>query len=1202
MSDTKQQAKFIQMEKTYLLNRLNQIDQGAGGGLGRGNFSGRGNPPGRGSGRLPVPPSSVSSSNFPPASSVSEESGSVSKKIKLEPKASSGRSGIALPVMVPSPQLENSTRYSFYSIVKDQLHSADVVALNGEPGGALRAVSTAPRETCGSIVMSNVPEGLTLRDFAILSDHFTLLLPEGSRALQQVGGEVAKRILPGGVHSLLVLNLIASTVSSIPAERRSGSSVLPSLVFFPREVAFDVEHGYHPPAIVVTYVPRAVADSILRGRMVGAVRCYSWHSTDVSLNCLMIQRVLRARVPQPMRSPLLVVPFILQHPSTLPMPEGCEICYHVVYGATTVPPAVLSALFHSSARTDIAAFIGEIHEAELPFLLVDDQAKLLGLPFDERLVSDDLVLPRGRLAFSLKVPTLARYDIGYLLAGLLMAWEGVAPSLVNKAVSSIVRLSKQTEGFVLLVKEALPLAMVTALSATFPGSSVLPLTAIPSETCRSVLLSSLKQARSPGWWGSWVRALPQETPRGFMTAPPPGPAHILEAEIRRLDSLLEPLSERIFCLSSSVDSLGQDSCDFRESVESQLEDFSLRLTVLEAEVMAVKELGASLVRQQTETEAKLLRQAEENALRQQENLVRQQGLLEASFSERFKALERRVSSVVVGQAVVPNEIIQHGAPLVSGTPGTTTSSRLDPAGGTSAISQPRTSGTGSRSSASSPHSEDLEVDEVEEEVAVSTPLFSFGEPVANGRSFAEVLRPTTMLPWPSQRAAAIALEGLLGNRLGCSLDGIQGESFSVGGTPWAGAQVCAGLSPSSSQKGDTFTRITLLCATRGWGVSVLIPLRWAVISGVLPAEGCWSECPIILHQMLPDDSPVAYDVYPPYWSPTALPFWTTLHTEESVQSLGASPHYCITGLRRYAFPASNGYVESLPRELVAQAISIASPHLQALQAATSMAQAAVALLLVEVGAYSVSFTKQVQAATALALHARARSEVVLSERALLALNCNVTVRAVVAAVESGLGAYSCIHAFAEGRWRAGTKTRGAKPPHFLVVQNSKRAKAEDSARTSFLKWFDDIPPGGQSAWGDFAGWVQGPSAKPRASGAEFSDSWLLTHICEHEWLGNMWRPSVGGSWSLVSGNYHIHLGRALFMKPSMNIAIHGSTTSPFLPPSWPDDTVEVLTRELLRAVGPALQLLQDAGVPSEFYSVDPLALDYPPVFDTRKNA
>jgi hypothetical protein len=265
-----------------------------------------------------------------------------------------------------------------------------------------------------------------------------------------------------------------------------------------------------------------------------------------------------------------------------------------------------------------------------------------------------------------------------------------------------------------------------------------------------------------------------------------------------------------------------------------------------------------------------------------------------------------------------------------------------------------------------------------------------------------------------------------------------------------------------------------------------------------------------------------------------------------------------------------------------------------------MAQAAVSELRVEVGAYTVSFTKQVQAATALAFHALVRGENDLSKE-LLQLNCNVVLRADVALVDAGFGGHTYIHAFAEGRGIAIRQTRAANPPHFLLSHKGKRTKAADAVRHSFLQLFPSVPQSGKEAWGDFSEWVEGTSTS-RAVGAVMTDAWLLLHICDLEWLGNMWRSTGDGLLSLVSGHFHIHIGRALFTKPSMNIAIAGSSAASFLPPSWPKDTVEVLTLALLQAVGPAHQLLVNAGVPPEFYSVDPLALDYPPVFDTRKIA
>jgi hypothetical protein len=345
-------------------------------------ISGRGGRGGRGRRRQDLPPPTPPPTAPPLAVAESPAGGSSVKKIKLEPKDPPGRSVNPLPVMVPTPPLVNSGRHSVFSITKEQPHSVDVMALEGELGGALRRISAAPRETCGAIVLSNIPAALTLPEFGDLSNHFSRLLPEGARALQQVGDRLAERIFPEGDQSLLVLDLVVSAVSSIPAERRGGvggdPSTLPSLVLFPREGGGDLVHDYRPPALVISFVSKTVADKLLRGRLVGAARCYAWHSTDVSLNSLMIQRVRRELLPPAMRASLFVIPFILTHPSSLPSPEGCEICYHILFAAATVPPAVFSALYHCTSPADIAEFLGEIFSAELPFLLVDHREKLLG--------------------------------------------------------------------------------------------------------------------------------------------------------------------------------------------------------------------------------------------------------------------------------------------------------------------------------------------------------------------------------------------------------------------------------------------------------------------------------------------------------------------------------------------------------------------------------------------------------------------------------------------------------------------------------------------------------------------------------------------------------------------------------------------------------------------------------------------------------
>jgi hypothetical protein len=305
-------------------------------------------------------------------------------------------------------------------------------------------------------------------------------------------------------------------------------------------------------------------------------------------------------------------------------------------------------------------------------------------------------------------------------------------------------------------------------------------------------------------------------------------------------------------------------------------------------------------------------------------------------------------------------------------------------------------------------------------------------------------------------------------------------------------------------------------------------------------------------------------------------------------------------------PVTQDFTASLPFELASQATLLALPHLQALQIATSMAQAAVASLLVEVGVYSVSFTKQAQAATALALHAWAEGESVLPVSALHRLNCQVKLRTEVELVDGGYGGFTYIHAFADGRYRATLRTRTPKaPPVFLLVQGGvpggKRSKSSDAERLVFLQLFSSSSTShrsGRGDWEEFAKWVQTPSLN-RASGTGMSDAWLLSNICDHEWLGNIWRVSEDGTLNLVSGDFHIPLGRVLSMKPNMSIAVSGGSAAPFTTPSWPEDALVVLTEELMRAVGPAWQFLKNAGVPSEFISADPLALDYPPVFDTR---
>ena len=114
-----------------------------------------------------------------------------------------------------------------------------------------------------------------------------------------------------------------------------------------------------------------------------------------------------------------------------------------------------------------------------------------------------------------------------------------------------------------------------------------------------------------------------------------------------------------------------------------------------------------------------------------------------------------------------------------------------------------------------------------------------------------------------------------------------------------------------------------------------------------------------------------------------------------------------------------------------------------------------------------------------------------------------------------------------------------------------------------------------------------------------TDIWLLSHLHEHEWLGNAWREVEGdvGRFVLVAGTAAPNtLDRPFNMRPSRNIALSSKIAVPFFPPSWPDGALDTIKAALLAAVAPAALMLEGAELPDALLTSDPLELDYPIIF------
>lgn len=1132
------------MDVKYHQERAGLLALEAGGGGGRGGSGGGWGSGGRGAGRpklsqnsaasvVSSSPSSSASSVEAPSTMVEAPSGNSSKKIKLEQPEVSTSVVNVLPSMVP--------------LTKDGSHrslSVDVEALQGELGAVLVGAASAPLVECHAIVVSNVSVTLSQQEFEELAQKLSNLLPQGSNSLVQIGDRFDQHLLVCGESAHLILYLAKPTFSSVPSERRGAGapSVLPAFVYFPRE---ESTLGSSPH--VVWYAPRAMADQILKGTVVGVARCYAWHSLDVSLTCAMIQRTLRERLPKSMAVWLFVVPFVLIHPVLLPPPDACEICYRIIYGSRAPPAGAISALFQVPLHSDLQSHPGEIVSVELPFLLMRDCESLLGLPFDDRLVTEDLSLPGGRLAYLLKIPSMAKYDVGFYLVVLLQAIEssGLSAQSVKKAVSSVVRISKRAVECALLVTEALPPVVAKRLGSLFTGALITPLTKFPSEDYRVQLLSSLAGARNAQWWAHWVRALPQISPQGIPSGPvvpqisPQGILQ-LESELRRLGSLLAPLPVRIADLSSLVDSLGEDLSAAHGAGLDAEETMRARLSELADSV----DRATTLVFEVNQK----LHEREEHWTSKFEEVERRMLALEASRGPAA-AVSRQDSGTLGG--------LRTGAPPLP--PASFPRVDLQSSGGSSPVTALGRVAGGSPASSS----------------ALAAPLLL---------SFAMVTSPPP-LHWeqPSRPVPPVFLEGMEG------LSRREVDSIPID------AHLSIGWARSTSIAGESYMRVTLLLPSTQWGVSVLVPRKWEAREGAFQAEGNISDCPIVLHRQLLDCTAPLPRSEPASWACTALPLWTSMRLEHSPMSLSQELQQ-VCFLRGSCYPfKGTAFSVTLPLEIASAAISSGLPHLPLLHTVASLAEAAVDRLRVVVGEYTVDFSRHVQSATSLALHAKILGES-LRDVDVLGLPCSIRLPAAPSMEDTSLSPYVLIHAFAEGRWRAAGSS-GQNAPQIFAYTGGKKVKAPESERKAFKQLFQDIPFCHAGDWGLFTAWMDGQAVQ-RSTGP-FTDAWLLLHLHEHDWLGNAWRDAGTEGLVLSTDQGALTLLKRTFnTKPSQNIAFSVKMATPFFPPSWPEGALEAIKIALLEAVSPAALLLKDTAPMAALLTPDPLELDYPLLLDT----
>jgi hypothetical protein len=203
--------------------------------------------------------------------------------------------------------------------------------------------------------------------------------------------------------------------------------------------------------------------------------------------------------------------------------------------------------------------------------------------------------------------------------------------------------------------------------------------------------------------------------------------------------------------------------------------------------------------------------------------------------------------------------------------------------------------------------------------------------------------------------------------------------------------------------------------------------------------------------------------------------------------------------------------------------------------------------------------------------------------------------------EASLSPHILMHAFAAGRWRASGNT-GANAPQIVAFSGTKsvKVKTSEADRKAFKQLFPlgSIPPTETGDWGDFIAWIDG-KAVTRSSGP-FTDKWLLAHLHEHQWLGNAWRVTEDEGLILaIDQGAPTRLGRAFDTKPSLNIAFAVKMATPFLPPAWPEGSLEIIKIALLEAVTPAALLLKEATLLAALLTTDPLELDYPLILDTN---
>ena len=415
----------------------------------------------------------------------------------------------------------------------------------------------------------------------------------------------------------------------------------------------------------------------------------------------------------------------------------------------------------------------------------------------------------------------------------------------------------------------------------------------------------------------------------------------------------------------------------------------------------------------------------------------------------------------------------------------------------------------------------------------------------------------------------------------------------------------AGLSPVASLKGELFLRITLLLPAEGWGISLLLPLRWAHRTEGLTLAHILDKSPLVVHRLLvpspstSSNSRTTHGVL--VWEATAIPGWVTLVTAANGGDLSSRLQVAVVKGVAYSLRASLPFRLPLLASMASLAISSLDLRLGALQQSATRVIAKLPHLELRVGDFTLLFDRQTQATAALLLHALSRENFDLTDEELMGIPCKVSVHAVIPIEAVDFGGYHLIHAFAAGAYVSAEAP--SPPPTFIFPQGKtapdKLQKASVSQRKAFLSLFKCPASHPEAnAWEIFSKLVNGTSVALKTAGP-FGDLYLLKHMQEHQWLGLAWKSLGDDNWGLYMGTSSpvLTLGALFHSQDCINIAFNpvkaDMCAGPFALARLPNDAKATIIRAFKEALESALEM---ADPPSSYvhHALDPLGLAYSP--------